>query len=92
MLSARLALTKRQQKEIRPFLQELHRETLALEDDRSLTPAALLAAVRPYRKQTDARIRSVLSDRQKQKLDEIERQPHREIHGDVSGSALAAQH
>jgi Spy/CpxP family protein refolding chaperone len=86
LLTSKLELTADQQTTIRPMLQELHDTTQKLVDDQSLSHEDRMAGVRTARMKADKDIRTVLTDDQKQKLDQVEHEPHPELHGDVHGS------
>jgi len=47
--------------------------------------------VRPQRYKADEKIRAVLTDDQKRKLDEYEHGPHPEMHGNLSGATQQPQ-
>jgi len=42
--------------------------------------------VRPWREKADKRIREILNDDQKKKLDQLEQEPHPELHGNLNGA------
>ncbi len=86
-LTGKLDLTEDQQARIKPVLEELHDSTQKLAEDESLSPDERLAKVRPLRYKADRKIREVLNDDQKKKLDRYEQGPHPEMHGSLSGSA-----
>ena len=43
--------------------------------------------VRASRYKADRQVRKILNDDQKKKLDQLEQEPHPELHGNVNGSA-----
>jgi Spy/CpxP family protein refolding chaperone len=87
VLTAKLDLTSEQQEKIKPILQTLHNETQKLVSDKNLSRDERLARIRPQREAADKKIREVLNPAQAQKLDELERQPHPELHENLSGAS-----
>ncbi len=53
--------------------------------DQKLSREERLAKVRPQRQMANKKMREVLSDEQKKKLDQYEQGPHQEMHGTLSG-------
>jgi hypothetical protein len=86
VLTEKLDLTGDQQARITPILQELHDATQKLVQDKSLSRDERLAKVRPQRYKANERIREILSDDQKKKLDQYLQGPHSEMHGNLSGA------
>lgn len=92
-LTGKLDLTDRQRKRIEPALQELHDATEKLVQDETLSRDERLSKVRECRQNADKKIRALLNDDQKKKLDQVEHEPHPELHGNVSGArATPSQH
>lgn len=85
-LTAKLDLTGDQQEKIKPILQELHDTTVKLVQDPSVSHDERLTKVGDARYAADNKIRTLLNDDQKKKLDQVEQEPHPELHGDVKGS------
>jgi hypothetical protein len=85
-LTDKLALTGDQQEKIKPILQQLHDTTVKLVQDQSISSEARLSRVRDSRFAADNKIRTLLNDDQKKKLDQVEQGPHPELHGDLKGS------
>ena len=85
VLIQKLNLTGDQQAKIKPVLEQLHDVTLRLMEDNSLSHEERLAKVRTWRYDADKKIRAVLNEGQKKKLDEYEHGPHPEVHGSLSG-------
>ena len=54
--------------------------------DQSLSREQRLAKVRPQRQMADKKMRAILSDEQRKKLDQYEQGPHGEMHGTLSGT------
>jgi Spy/CpxP family protein refolding chaperone len=81
LLTEKLDLTGDQQAKIKPILQELHDTTQKLMQDESMSREERLGKVRASREKADKKIREVLSDDQKKKLDQLEQEPHPGLHG-----------
>ena len=86
VLNEKLDLNAGQQAKIKPILQHLHDATLSAMQDQNLSREERLAKVRPQRQMADKKMREVLSDEQKKKLDQYEQGPHQEMHGTLSGT------
>jgi Spy/CpxP family protein refolding chaperone len=86
VLTEKLNLTGDQQAQIKPILRELHDATQKLVLDKRLSREERLAKVRPQREKADKRIRAVLNEDEKRKLDQYEQGPHSEMHGNLSGT------
>jgi Spy/CpxP family protein refolding chaperone len=85
-LATRLDLTTDQQQKIKPILQELHDATVKLVQDQSISREERLSKIRDSRYAADNKIRTLLNDEQRKKLDQVEQEPHPELHGDVKGN------
>ena len=85
LLTEKLDLTGDQQAKIKPILQELHDATQKLVQDKSMSREERLENVRAWREKADKKIRKILNDDQKKKLDQLEQEPHPEMHGDLNG-------
>jgi Spy/CpxP family protein refolding chaperone len=86
VLTEKLDLTGDQQAKINPILQELHDGTQKVMQDESMSREERLGHVRLWREKADKRIREILNDDQKKKLDELEQEPHPELHGNLNGA------
>jgi hypothetical protein len=86
VLNEKLDLTAGQQAKIKPILQHLHDATENIIQDHTLSHEERLAKVRPERRMADKKMREILSDEQKKKLDQYEKGPHQEMHGTLSGT------
>jgi Spy/CpxP family protein refolding chaperone len=82
VLTEKLALTSDQQTKIKPILQELHDATLKLVQDESMSREERFGKVRASREKADKKMREILNDEQKKKLDQLEHEPHSGLHGD----------
>lgn len=91
LLTEKLSLTSEQQNKIKPILKELHDTTEKLAQDKNLSHEERLAKVRPQRYKADERIRAMLNDDQKKRLDQYEQGPHPEMHGNLSGAPSSKQ-
>lgn len=90
-LTDKLDLTGEQRNKIKPILQELHDGTAKIVQDSSVPPEQRVVHVRPLREKADQEIRGILGDDQKKKLDQLYREPHPELHGNISGATSAPQ-
>lgn len=91
VLTEKLSLTSEQQNKLKPILKELHDTTEKLAQDKNLSHEERLAKVRPQRYKADERIRAILNDDQKKKLDQYEQGPHPEMHGNLGGATSPKQ-
>jgi len=73
VLNEKLDLTAGQRAKIRPILQNLHDTTETVMQEHSLSREERLARVRPQREMADRKMREILSDEQKKKLDQYEK-------------------
>ncbi len=83
-LAAKLDLTGNQQEKIKPILQALHDTSVTLVQDENMSREERQSKVRDSRFTADKKIRAILNDDQKKKLDQLEQEPHPELHGNVS--------
>jgi Spy/CpxP family protein refolding chaperone len=83
LLSTRLDLTQDQQTQVQPILQDLHDATVTSIHNESISPQERMTNIHAERMRADKRIRDVLSDDQKKKLDQVEQEPHPELHGNI---------
>jgi Spy/CpxP family protein refolding chaperone len=90
VLTQKLDLSVNQQHKVKTILQELHDASLKLMQDKSMSHEDLLSKVRPLRMNADKKIREILSDDQKKKLDQYLQGPHGEMHGNLSGATPPA--
>lgn len=91
VLTEKLDLTATQRAKVRPILRKLDDATEKLMQDQRLSREERLAKVRPQRNQADKKIRALLNDDQKKKLDQYVAGPHREMHGGLSGATAPPQ-
>jgi hypothetical protein len=91
ILTEKLGLTADQQKKAEPMIKELHDAMLKLMEDKSLTQQERLNRVRPLRLSTGKKLREILNDEQKEKLDAYLHGPHDEMHGELTGHPSAEQ-
>jgi Spy/CpxP family protein refolding chaperone len=90
VLTQKLDLSVDQQPKVKTILEELHDASLKLMQDESTSHEELLSKVRSLRMNADRKIRKILSDDQKKKLDQYLRGPHAEMHGNLSGATSPA--
>jgi Spy/CpxP family protein refolding chaperone len=84
LFTAKLDLTTSQQAKIRPILQELQTGTENIVKEGNLSHDSILEKVGPLRLNADKKIREVLNDQQKKQLDQLEHEPHPELHGGLN--------
>ena len=85
-LATKLDLTREQQEKIKPILQELHAATVKIVQDQSLSHEDRMGKLRDSHYGADRQIRLFLNDGQKNKLDQVEHEPHPELHGNLADS------
>ena len=85
-LTGKLDLTGKQQRKMKPILQVLHDRTVKLTRDESLSSEERMSKIRLSREEADKKIRPILNEEQKKKLDQVEHEPHPELHGKVAGA------
>ena len=85
VLTDKLGLSADQQSKAAPIIKDLHDATLKLMEDKSLSQEERLNRIRPLRLNTDKKLREILNDEQKKKLDAYEHGPHDEMHGELTG-------
>jgi Spy/CpxP family protein refolding chaperone len=83
-LAEKLDLNSEQQEKMKPILQELHDTTMKLVQDHSMPHQEYVSKLRDARYGADKKIRAILTDEQKNKLDQVEQEPHPELHGNVT--------
>lgn len=88
MLSEKLALSAGQQSQARPILQEMHDVTQKLMQTKKLSDQERTSKLRACHLRADAKLREILSDDQKQKLNQLEQDAHMDMHR----NANATQH
>jgi protein CpxP len=81
----KLELSSDQRDKMKPILEELHDATVKFVQDTNMSHAERMDNVRASRYKADKKIREILSDEQKTKLDQLEQEPHPELHGNVNG-------
>ena len=86
VLAEKLDLTSDQQARVKPMLQEMHDASEKLVQDPNLSPEERQASLKPVRMKADKEIRTVLSDDQKKKLDQLEQESHMDLHGNPDGT------
>ena len=89
VLTTKLDLTADQQDKVRPILQEMHDGMQKIEDDQTLSDDERLADLRVVHSKADKKIREVLNDDQKKKLDLLEQQSHADFHGNPDAAKPA---
>jgi protein CpxP len=87
LFTEKLDLSSDQQTQLKPILVELHDATLKSVQDEGMSSAERLDHVRAARYAADKKIRVLLNEEQAKKLDQMEREPHPELHGNIYGAA-----
>ena len=83
-LAKELDLNSQQQEKMNPILQELHDSTMKLVQEPKMPHHEYVSKLRDARYGADKKIRAILTDEQKKKLDQVEQEPHPELHGNVT--------
>jgi len=86
-LTDKLGLTTDQQDKVKPIITEMQDSTVALMHDESMSPDERMNRAKEVRFKADRKVRVVLDDEQKKKLDQLEEDFHPEQHADVHGAA-----
>jgi hypothetical protein len=90
-LSERLDLSAAQQAEIRPILQQMLAARQKVMQDGSLSNEARQEKQKTLHDNADRQVRKFLNDDQKKKLDQLEQEPHPEMHRDANGATSSPQ-
>jgi Spy/CpxP family protein refolding chaperone len=91
VLTQKLDLSVDQQPKVKTILQELHDASLGLMQDENISQDELLSKIRPLRMNADKKIREILTNDQKKKLDLYLQGPHSEMHGNLHGATPPAK-
>ncbi len=83
LFSPRLDLTQDQQERVQAILQDLRDATVKSVHDESMSAQERMTNIHAERMRADKRIRDVLTDEQQKKLDQVEQEPHPELHGNI---------
>ncbi len=86
-LSEKLGLSEDQQAQTKPILQEMHDASQKVMQNKKLSDQERTSKIRACHLRADTKLRKILNDDQKQKLDQIEQDAHMDLHG----TAHAAQ-
>jgi len=89
VLNEQLGLTAKQQSKVKSILQHLHDTTENVMKNQTLSREQRLAKVRPQRQMADEKMRPILNDQHRKKLDQYKQGPHAEMHGTLSGTPKA---
>jgi Spy/CpxP family protein refolding chaperone len=90
VLTQKLNLSVNQQPKVKTILQELHDGSLKLMQSENISQDDLLSKVRPLRMNADKKIREILTNDQKKKLDLYLQGSHSEMHGNLHGATPPA--
>jgi Spy/CpxP family protein refolding chaperone len=91
VLTEKLDLTAHQQPKVKTILQELHDSTQKIMQDKTISRDQLLNKVRPLRMNANSKMREILGDEQKKKLDQYLRGPDPATHGTLQPNAPPAK-
>jgi len=80
-LSEKLDLSTEQQAQAKPILQEMHDASEKVMQDKRLSDQERTSKMRACHLRADTKLRKILSDDQKQKLDQLEQNAHMDLHG-----------
>lgn len=80
VLAEKLDLTGDQQAKAKPILQEMQDATQKSMQDESMSPGERRDHVKASRYKADKKLRAILTDDQKKKLDQLEDDPHSGMH------------
>ena len=83
-LTDQLGLSADQQSKMKPVLRDLHEATLKILRDGKLSHDDRMGEMKVSHEEADRKIRVFLTDEQKKKLDQVEHEPHPELHGKLS--------
>ena len=83
LFSPRLDLTQDQQARVQAILRDLRDATVKSVHDESISVQERTTNIHAERMRADKRIRDVLTDEQKKMLDQVEQEPHPELHGNI---------
>jgi hypothetical protein len=86
MLSEKLALTADQQAKARPILQQMHDTTQKVMQNKKISDPERTSKLRACHLRADTKLREILNDDQKQKLDQLEQDAHMDLHGNGNGA------
>jgi len=89
MLSEKLALTADQQTKARPILQEMHDATQKVMQNKKLSDQERSSKQRICHLRADTKLREILNDDQKRKLDQLEEDAHMDLHGNANSGQQA---
>jgi hypothetical protein len=91
LFATRLDLSQGQQDQVRPLLEKLHDASVAAVHNESLSPQERFEKIRDARYSTDHKLRLLLSGDQEKQLDQLEQEPHPELHGGLTSPASLPQ-
>jgi hypothetical protein len=86
VLSEKLALSSDQQTKAKPILQEMRDSTQKVMQKQRLSDQERTSKMRACHLRADTKLREILNDDQKKKLDQLEQDAHMELHGNVNGA------
>ena len=90
-LSEKLALSGDQQTETRPILQEMHDSAQKVMQNQKISDQERTSKLRTCHLRADTKLRQILNDDQKKKLDQLEEDAHMDLHGNINTTTPPAQ-
>lgn len=91
MLTEKLELTGDQQTKARPILQEMHDGMQKVMQNKSMSNDERTRKLRTCHLKVDKKMREILNDDQKKKLDQLEQEAHMGLHDNVNGGTPQAK-
>ena len=91
LFTAQINLNRRQQSQARHILEDLYATTVAAVHDTAASPEARFDKIRDARFAVDRQLRAILTPDQQKQLDQIEHEPHPELHGKIVNAASLPQ-
>jgi Spy/CpxP family protein refolding chaperone len=85
MLTEKLDLSGDQQAKARPILQEMHDAMQKVMQNKNMSGEERTSKLRACHLKADKKMREILNDDQKKKLDQLEQDAHMDLHGNVNG-------
>jgi Spy/CpxP family protein refolding chaperone len=86
-LSEKLSLSADQQTKAKPILQEMHDASARIAQSTKLSDEERTSKLRACHLRADTKLRKILNDDQKQKLDQLEQDAHMDLHANATSQA-----
>lgn len=91
LMTTRIDLNHHQRAQVRTILDELHATTVTAVHDASASPQQRFDTIRNARFAVDHKLRAILTPDQQKQLDQLEHEPHAELHGKIVNAASLPQ-